>query len=77
MFARAAAYRVQGKNSTTCTTRTDLNKKLKLRNEKPAEKNTSNGILAKNKLPPKATNLFVRIDYVSGLSYHVFGLRNL
>jgi hypothetical protein len=40
MFAKAAAYPVQGKNSTTYTTRTDQPKKLRKKLGRTAEKNT-------------------------------------
>jgi hypothetical protein len=49
MSAKAVAYPVQDRNSTTYTTRTDLRMKPRKKLDKPAEKNTLNGILAKNK----------------------------
>jgi hypothetical protein len=58
MSAKAAAYRVQGKNSTTYMTKTVRLKKLKKKSDRTAEKNTSNGILAKNKLPFKGSEPF-------------------
>ncbi len=53
MSVKAAAYLVQGRNSTTYMTRTDQPKKPRKKSGRTAEKNTSNGTLAKNKLPPK------------------------
>ena len=58
MSAKAVAYPVQGKNSTTYMTKTDQTEKLKRKSDRTAEKNTSNGILAKNKLPPKGSEPF-------------------
>jgi hypothetical protein len=49
MSAKAAVYPVQGKNSMIYMTKTDQAKKLRKKSERTAEKNTSNGILAKNK----------------------------
>ena len=53
MFAKAAVYPVQGRNSTIYTTRTDQLMKLRKKLDKTAEKNTLNGILAKNKMTKK------------------------
>jgi hypothetical protein len=53
MSAKAVAYRVQGRNSMTCMTRTGQPKKARKKSNKTAEKNTSNGILAKNKTFPE------------------------
>ena len=65
MSAKAACP-VQGKNSMIYMTKTDLPKKLRKKSERAAEKNTSNGILAKNKpMVEKVTNLFVSLDSVS------------
>ncbi len=58
MFAKAVAYPVQDRNSMTCTTRTDQLMKLRKKLDKTAEKNTLNGILAKNKIAKRLTNLF-------------------
>jgi hypothetical protein len=40
MFAKAAAYHAQGRNSTTYTTRTDQPRKQRKSRGKAAEKNT-------------------------------------
>jgi hypothetical protein len=48
MSARVAAYPVQDRNSTICTTRTGQLMKLRKKLDKAAEKNTLSGILAKN-----------------------------
>jgi hypothetical protein len=53
MSAKAAVYPVQGRNSTTYMTRTGQLKRLKRKSDRTAEKNTSNGILAKNKTIPE------------------------
>jgi hypothetical protein len=58
MSARAAAYPVQGKNSTTCMTRTGQRRKPMKKLGKPAVKNTSNGTLAKNKVVKKVNEPF-------------------
>ena len=58
MSAKAAAYLVQGRNSMTCTTRIDQLMKLRKKLDKTAEKNTLNGILAKNKVPKKVNEPF-------------------
>jgi Tfp pilus assembly protein PilF len=49
MSAKAVAYPVQDRNSMTCTTKTGQPKKLRKKLDRTAEKNTSNGTLAKNK----------------------------
>jgi len=49
MSAKAVAYHVPAKNSTIYTTKTDQPKRQMTKSERAAEKNTSNGILAKNK----------------------------
>ncbi len=67
MSAKAVAYPVQDRNSMTCMTRTDQQMKPKKKSDKTAEKNTLNGILAKNNLRKKvdepfslALTLFIR-----------------
>ncbi len=44
MFAKAAVYHALGKNSMTCTTKTDQLMKPKKKQNRTAKKNTSNGI---------------------------------
>ncbi len=56
MSAKAVAYLVQGKNSMICMTRTDPPMKLRKKLDRTAEKNTLNGILAKNKIAQKKVN---------------------
>jgi hypothetical protein len=53
MSAKAAVYLAQGRNLTTFTTRTGHPKKTRKKNARTAEKNTSNGILVKNKAVPE------------------------
>jgi hypothetical protein len=50
MSVKAVVYPVQGRNLMICTTRTDPPLNLRMKLERAAEKNTSNGILAKNNL---------------------------
>ena len=56
MSAKAAVYPVQGKNSMTYMTKTDQQMKARKKLDRTAEKNTSNGILAKNKIATKKVN---------------------
>jgi hypothetical protein len=49
MCAKAAVYPAQGRSSTTCMTRTDPLMKTKKKLDRTAEKNTLNGISAKNR----------------------------
>jgi hypothetical protein len=66
MSAKVAAYLVQGRNSMTCMTRTGQLTKLRKKNVRTAEKNTSNGTLAKNKaVPGRERSLFASLDAVS------------
>ncbi len=58
MSAKAVVCPVQGRNSMTCTTRTGPLTRLRKKLDKAAEKNTLNGILAKNKLPKKVDEPF-------------------
>ena len=59
MSAKAAAYLVQGRNSTTYMTRIAQPMKPTKKLDRTAEKNTSNGILAKNKIDTeRLMNLF-------------------
>ena len=53
MSAKAAVYPVQDRNSMTYMTRTDQLMKLRKKLDRTAEKNTLNGILAKNKIAKK------------------------
>jgi hypothetical protein len=53
MSARAVGYLVQVKNSTMHVTKTDQPMRPPKKPVKTAKKNTSNGILAKNKVDPK------------------------
>ncbi len=73
MSAKAAVYPAQGRNSMTYMTRIDQLMKLMKKLDRTAEKNTLNGILAKNKSLKKvnepfslALTLFV-ISYLSNL----------
>jgi len=50
MSAKAAAYHAQVKNSMITRTKTGLMTRQKRKLDRIAEKNTSNGILARNKL---------------------------
>ena len=58
MFAKAAVYHALGKNSMTTETKIGQPKKQPKKRKKTAEKNTSNGILAKNKMTKRLTLLF-------------------
>jgi hypothetical protein len=58
MSAKAVAYPVQDRNSMTCMTRTGQQMKPKKKLDKTAEKNTLNGILAKNNLHKKVDEPF-------------------
>jgi hypothetical protein len=59
MSAKAAVYPVQGRNSMTYMTRTGQQMKPTMKLDRTAEKNTLNGILARNKLWLKRlTNLY-------------------
>jgi hypothetical protein len=58
MSAKAVAYPVQDRSSMTCMTRTGQQMKPKKKLDKTAEKNTLNGILAKNNLHKRLTSLF-------------------
>jgi len=53
MSAKAAVYSAQDKNSMTYMTRTDPLMKPKKKLDRTAEKNTLNGILAKNRFGQK------------------------
>ncbi len=75
MSAKAVAYPVQDRNSTTYMTRIGQPMKLTKKSDRTAEKNTSNGILAKNKIEQKvnapfslALTLFV-LDYIYNVAY--------
>jgi hypothetical protein len=59
MSAKVAAYPVQGRNLTTFTTRTGHPKKPRKKNGRTAEKNTSNGTLAKNRAVPEGKGAFL------------------
>jgi hypothetical protein len=66
MSAKVAAYRVRVRNSMICMIRTGRLMKLPKKSVKTAEKNTSNGTLAKNKaVPMREESLFVSLDAVS------------
>jgi len=52
MSAKAAAYLVQGRNSTIYMTRTGQLLNLPKKSVRTAEKNTLNGTLAKNRAVP-------------------------
>ena len=58
MSAKVVAYPVQDRNSMTCMTRTGQQMKPKKKSDKTAEKNTLNGILAKNNLHKKVDEPF-------------------
>jgi hypothetical protein len=58
MSAKVAAYPAQDRNSMTCMTRTDQPKKLRKKTDRTAERNTSNGTLAKNRTFPKGNEPF-------------------
>jgi hypothetical protein len=58
MSAKAVAYPVQDRNSMTYMTRIGQQMKLKKKLDKTAEKNTLNGILAKNNLNNKVDEPF-------------------
>ena len=65
MSAKAVAYPVQDRNSTTYMTRTDQPMKPRKKLDRTAEKNTLNGILAKNKFAQKVERaFFVSLDSV-------------
>jgi hypothetical protein len=53
MFAKAVVYLVQGKNSMICMTRTGQQTKPTKKSGRTAEKNTLNGILARNNFAPE------------------------
>jgi hypothetical protein len=53
MSAKAAAYPVRGRNSMICMTRTGRLMKPTKKLGRTAEKNTLNGILARNKFAPE------------------------
>jgi len=53
MFAKAAVYLVQGRNSMICMTKTGQLMKPTKKLGRTAEKNTLNGILARNKFAPE------------------------
>ncbi len=52
MSAKAVAYPAPDKNSTTCTTKIDLQTKLRKKLGRTAEKNTLSGISARSSLVP-------------------------
>jgi hypothetical protein len=58
MSAKAAVYHVQGRNSTTSMTGTDQPRKPRKKSERTAEKNISNGTLAKNSAVWKRVTTF-------------------
>lgn len=53
MSAKAAVYLALGKNSMIYMIRTGQNTKQKKKSDKTAEKNTSNGILARSRISLK------------------------